>query len=123
MMSNRDEMNEKCKEIARLTTGGTSATVASRNHMTPLQAGGQNIREVKVQRLTGKNSHHPTCSHRRLARPNLPPPLRRKRSKPTSIVTSKIMSEMNMTMMLGLLVSMLVAKQMPSAIRRVPRIC
>jgi len=38
MMNNRDEMNEKCKEIARLTTGGTSAKVASSNHMTPLQA-------------------------------------------------------------------------------------
>jgi hypothetical protein len=66
------ELNEmeRREELARLTTGGTSATVASKSQITPLRK-----ENISVNRKTiASENHHPTCFQRSWLRPNMPPP-------------------------------------------------
>ena len=52
----------------------------------------------ELRGLSERTPIHHTCFQRKPCRPNLPPPSRRKRSKPTRTVTSNRMSMMSVTM-------------------------
>ena len=101
------ELNEmeRREELARLTTGGTSATVASKSQITPLRKG--KISESVNRRTMASENYHPTCFQRSWLRPNTPPPRRRMRNKPPSIMRSKAMSVTSMETMLSRVLSVL----------------
>ena len=72
------------EELSRLTTGGTSAAVASKSQRTPLQT----KTHQWIKKTTGSENHNQTCLQRTCARPKVLP-RRRRRNSPTSITRSK----------------------------------
>ena len=93
------------EELARLTTGGTSAIVASKSQITPLRKGKKS--ESVNRRTMASEYHHPTCFQRSWLRPNTPPPRRRRRNKPPSIMRSKAISVTSMVTRLSRVLSVL----------------
>jgi hypothetical protein len=74
-------MNDK---VAGLTAGGVSETIASDSQMTALRS------KLKlIERITARQNRHHTCLQRMGVRPNMPPPLRRRRIRPTSMIKIK----------------------------------
>ena len=72
-------------KIARLTAGGVSKTIASDSQVTPLRK-----RTLEsIYRIAAIQNDHHTCLQRMGVRPNMPPPLRRRRNRPTSMIRIK----------------------------------
>lgn len=93
---------------AGLTVGGTSATVAIKSQMTPLQTENKSVN----QEYTAKRNHpHPTCFQRRRPRPNEPLLSWRRRNSPMSTTISKTISATRVIIILGLLSSVLSTRQ------------
>jgi hypothetical protein len=116
-----DAMSKKkgCKKIARRTAGGTSATVAIKSQKRPLRT------ESHISKFEGiaarETRHSRTCFQRTPAKPKAPPPLKRVRSKPMSMVTSNTTSVTSTPIIEGLVTSMLSSAQVFAACDHVDR--
>jgi hypothetical protein len=86
--------------ITRRTEVGTSATMASRSQIRPL--------ETKINAITASDlCHQRTCFQRMCAKPKTLPALRRMRSKPMSMMKSNATSVVSEPITVGLVVSKL----------------
>jgi hypothetical protein len=101
---NKKGTNEK---LVGLTRGGISIAEPSTSQMTPLRI--KNINKIK--RTKANENRHLTCLQRRRARPNVPPPLRRKTNKPARMIRSKAMSAITVGMKPSSLGSLLAGSQ------------
>jgi hypothetical protein len=113
---------EKYKRIARRTAGGTSAMVASKSQMRPLRT---EIRITEFGSITaGENCHAYLLSEDASQTKGTAciEAARRRRSKPTSMMTSNPMSVESETRTVGLVVSMLRMRQALASIDHVERI-
>ena len=113
--------NEGRKRMARRTDEGISARAASKNQMRPLRTENY-IRELGSI-TDSENCRHRTCFHRKVPKAKLPPALRRRRSKPTSIMIHNVASVTSVPIILGVVISKLFKTQVFAAGDHVERIC
>jgi hypothetical protein len=97
---------ERCKRIARRTTGGSSAMVASKSQIRPYKK-----KFIFVNLGVPENCRHRTCFQRVRPKAKTPPPSQRRRSKPMSMMISNARSEDNELILEYLVLSKLVIMQ------------
>jgi hypothetical protein len=107
-MSCRDGYMEFGK-LAPLTIAGTYTMVAMKSQMRPLRR--RSVYAFKKYH-DKREAHTLTCLHMRRPRPNTPGSWKPRRSKPTSIKTSKIMSVMKLMSALSVRSGMLTTMQL-----------
>ena len=109
------------ERMVRRTAEGITATAASTNQMRPLRTE-IHINEFGSITASG-NFHHRTCFQRKAPRGVLPPPSRRRRYKPMSIMMHNVESVMSVPITLGVVISKLSTTQVFAACDHVERIC
>lgn len=104
--------------MARLTDGGTSATVASKSQLRPLRS------KIHISRFRSSEKEPPhTCFQRMCPKSNAPTALKRRRSTPLSMMRSNKTSVISELITAGLVLCKLSRAQVFASGDHVERIC